>query len=714
MRSLPQKFVLRLLRSRIAVVATYSLALLSALATLPGLTVSNSMSTWFPEQGRALQDYRDFRQTFGSDEIVIVAVSGEKSFVDDAGSEIVFGLTQQMLDIPGVAIVTSRSTVPQSSEIAQDRLLSEDGLTTVLLVQLLDDAEIEADRQRILRDIDGAAAEFDLVARLAGFGVIYAALNEASTSGSVAILLAAHVLMFIVLLSFLRRLWLALLVLLTVSVASVVTLAIFVAAGEQLNMITMALPTLVLVIGIADCVHLIRSVSRQPARQDRRTRLAAGTAAVAGPAIFATVTTAAGFLVLALSDIEAIRSLGIFAAIGMLLAFACAFSLLPVLLSWCRPIPIVRPDPATILARRMCKFAQRRPAAVVAVSLALILSASFGVARLDVDTYSIGYLDRSHRVRQDSDFIEAEIGPYAPLDFVINSTGDVLQPATLDALYDWQRRVTQESDVAWSWSLLDTLGAPVDRPPSSMPAGWAERKLERLNRFAPVVASSMIAGKHQLRVTFGTQMMSAKKLRRLISDISSRADFPEGVEVEPAGYGPLYAEIVEVLVESQVESFSLAGLLVLLLLALATRSVKRLLLAVPANLLPVLLTLGLMGLVGIPLDVATITIAGILFGLVVDDTVHLLYPTGDQARPLCDSLKGAVRLRGGSLFVTTAVLAAGFLVFGLAGVRSVAWFGLLISFALISALVADLMLLPAIARLGRAGSRRAAAGGPVQ
>ena len=104
-----------------------------------------------------------------------------------------------------------------------------------------------------------------------------------------------------------------------------------------------------------------------------------------------------------------------------------------------------------------------------------------------------------------------------------------------------------------------------------------------------------------------------------------------------------------------------------------------------------------MGLTGIPLDVASATIATVILGLVVDDTVHILQQSGSGG--INDSLKIAADRSGGTLLMTTIVLALGFLVLGLAEIRSVVWFGTLTSFAMITAILADLLLLPALASI---------------
>ena len=195
-------------------------------------------------------------------------------------------------------------------------------------------------------------------------------------------------------------------------------------------------------------------------------------------------------------------------------------------------------------------------------------------------------------------------------------------------------------------------------------------------------------------------MMSARSVQSLLAELESRAIFPEYVSVRPAGYAFLYTRIVERIVSSQITGFALALALILISIAIATRSLKRTLLVIPANLFPVFATLGLMGLCGIPLDVATATIATVILGLIVDDTVHILRPGQKPGDDLATSINTAVRSSGGSLAMTSVILCGGFLIMGLAEIRSLAWFGLLTSFAMASAIFTDLLLLPAIAGLG--------------
>ena len=670
-----------------------------ALNQLGSLRVSNSLDMWYPRDDPAFLEYGRFQEQFGSDEIVVVAVSSGRGFESEEGAELVTDLTLRLFDVEGVANITSLVTVPTSLLKARHRLISDDGQTTALLVQMVAGDALESRRHMILADIATAVEEFDLPANFAGYGVIYDSLNQASTEDSALLLVAAHVVMFVLLAFFFRRIGPVVVTLLAVGVAIIWTMGLYAMLGQQINMVTMALPTLVLVIGIADCVHILRSVARQPPNLDRQTRVTTGIASVIGPCLLTSVTTGFGFLSLTMSDLPIVQSLGMFGAIGMLAAFVASVVVVTAGLSSPLAEPVATVSILDSAAVRVSALGERFPGAVIAGFTVLSCIAIVGLARIETDTFSIGYLSDQHQARLDSDFIESRLGPYAPIDYVVRAH-DVLAADVLDSVQAWQKAAQEMDAIVWSWSLLDALDVHEDSKPSSLPAGNLDARLRGIRQSSQTVTNSMISGQQVLRVSFGAPMMSARSVQSLLKKLEASAIFPENVTVQPAGYAFLYTRIVERIVSSQVTGFALALALILISIAIATRSLKRTALAIPANLFPVAATLGLMGLCGIPLDVATATIATVILGLIVDDTVHILRPGHQAGDNLEASIKTAVNESGGSLAMTSLILCAGFLVMGLAEIRSLKWFGLLTSFAIVSAIFADLLLLPAIAALG--------------
>jgi len=452
------------------------------------------------------------------------------------------------------------------------------------------------------------------------------------------------------------------------------------------------------VIGIADCMHILRSVAAIDSDLEQSQRVIEGLATVIGPCFLMTITTAAGFLGLTTSGLPVVQQLGWFGAAGMITAFVTAFVLVTSGLSWSAFEPANGASGLDRLASRLHGIGVMWSKTVVGIFLALAVISVYGITQLNSDTDSIGYMKKSHLVRQDSDFIEAEIGPYVPIEFTVSVAGDLFTPEYLDAVWAWQERVIQMDDIGWSWSLISAFDLGPDESPSTAGMPALQDRLERMQRFSPVTTRAMISTDDELRISFGAPIMSARSVQALISEIIAEAELAEGMTLRPAGYSPLYTRIVDEIVTSQLRGFSSAIVMIVVLLGIAMRSWRRILLALPANAVPVALTLGLMGLTGIPLDVASATIASVILGLVVDDTVHLLRPHSPDG--IHASLSIAAGRAGGTLIMTSIVLAGGFLVLGLAEIRSIAWFGVLTGFAVIVAIVSDLTLLPALAKLG--------------
>jgi predicted RND superfamily exporter protein len=323
------------------------------------------------------------------------------------------------------------------------------------------------------------------------------------------------------------------------------------------------------------------------------------------------------------------------------------------------------------------------------------LGAAVGLSRLVVDTNPIDFLFADHEVRQDYEEIERRFDGYTPLEFVVRGDGNILRPEIVAAIGEWQRDAEALASVGWTTSAIDFL----DQRDLTLPISTTDQPN----------AASTIDPAGALRVTFFVHIQSARQIAGIIDDILAAANLPPGVDATASGYLPLYVRMVDYLVSSQINSFAFALITIFVTLAIFFRSWRMALLSLPSNLLPILLTLGIMGWLGIRLDVATVTIAAIVLGIVVDDTVLFLYSLrheqGQRASQE-EAVQTAVEGSGQSILITSLVLGLGFLVYGLAEIKSVVWFGLLVSLAMGAAVIADLMVLPAlIARFTREPAR---------
>lgn len=708
-----------------------------------GIGVDNAVEVWFLDDDPALVEYHAFQDTFGNDEVVVMAVAPEGGALSAEGLAVLQEVDARVGEIDGIAEVQSVTAtvgasgsagsldvgpaIPDGADVSADaavaeaarariegdpllsRLVGADGEVALVLARMEAMDDIDAARDGILSALRASLSEVDAHIAYAGIGVIYAALNEASTQGAAVFIGVSYLLIAALLWWLLGRIGPTLLTLASVGCGAVWLLGAYGGAGRDINMVTMVLPTLVLVIGVSSCVHMLVHVAEQPDDASPVERAAAGVGFIFWPCLFNTLTTCMGFVALGTAEMPVIRDLGWFGALGLAAASVAGLALCATL----APLPFFQPAPRDtgILQRgidALADVAVRHSRTVLTVAVFAGLIAALGITRIQVDTYSIGFLKDSHPVRADSDFIEDRFGPYTPLEFTVAAEDSVRTPEVLQAIAAWQDKLARRDDVGWSRSAADV----VRRLNQVMTDGSDERYVvpddeSALEQLLFLYSShpdsdlpQMIAdGDRTARVTVGVPMDSAQGFKSTIEELSALAELPGGVTVSASGYLPLYVQMMDYIVRSQLTSFGVAFLIIFALVGLLFRSMRMAALSVPANLLPVLLTLGLMGMIGIRLDVATVTIAAIVLGLVVDDTVQFLYRyrhEREQHDSEVDAVHAAVRGVGRPMAITTIVLGLGFCVLGLATVTSVAYFGLLLAFALTTALLSDLLVVPAL------------------
>lgn len=693
--------------------AVAALAALSLLAGAPG--TDNSLQVWFVRDDPALVSYRAFLSEFGNDEAVVIAYR-PPAWPDTAELGLLAATEARLGAIDGIARVLSPATFGAAPSAEAQRLMRRLGLLgeegAVALIAFMDARpDMDADRGRILDDLRGALeATIGAAGRefhLAGNGVLYEGLNDQTERDSAVFLTLSIVLMTVLLLAGLGRVTAVAAVLAAPLAATIATTSLVALSGKTLNVVMATLPALILVIGVADGVHVFLDWYRarrvaQPTNSSERKALAADVLArMALPCLFTSVTTAIAFAALLSSRMAVVRDLGMFAGVGVLLAWVFVLVACGAALSWVdvRPPARMPIDRLHEPLARLGRAVTRRPAFVVgafAVALALLL---VGAARIAVDTHTLELLPAGHEVRRDSDWIEENLGLYTPLEFVITSaSGSVLEPDTRAAIDAWRERAEQRPEVERTFSGLDVLALGGLRP--AAPAEAAEAVLEGYrSATGDDLAAYLSPARDRVRVTALVPMGTARDFAATVDAL--RAAAPETLgsraSVEASGYLPLYVRIIDYTVASAITGLALAFAAVFLVLGALLRSWRLLLIAIPPNLFAVAAVFGFMGWVGVPLDIATATVGAIVLGIAVDDTVHLLHRYGELRRrgspePAADALAET----GPALVLTSAVLALGLGVLMAAGSLSVVYFGMVAAVAITAALIADVLLLPAL------------------
>jgi len=600
------------------------------------------------------------------------------------------------------------------------QIVSADSLAGALVVQVSSsDANVAAeivDRLRAtLAPFENEGFRFDLVGGPVDFVVAARELERASVVlVPVMVLLAGAILVLLF-----GRIAPALAGLAAVGVAAVWTLGLLGWLGWPQNSLNQAIPPLILVIGVCDAIHLLAAyASRLPdawevPRPQRQRLLLDAASAVGPPCLLTTLTTAAGLLSFVTCELESLVRFGVAAAWGVGAALLLSFTAVPLLAAnlptrWMRSPRVSRGWERRLEA--VSGLSPRTSGWIVVTATAVALFGAAGVARLQVDArFEDLYGENSQVVRwvrgAARNLREAEtleIAVQLP-DGVSTSSREALAAvASVEALAarpELTRPLSVLSPLRELHQMLHhaelDLGADADpeRP---------GQLLRLLHTRAPGFTDLFVDREGgALRVSFQAGKVPQTELRVLMAAVRNelREKLPPGYRAIATGPLATIGDMLEAMRRAQLASFALAGLLVWGLIVLFFRSVVIGAMALIPTLLPILVTLGAMGWLGLALDVGNAMVAAVLLGLVVDDAIHLLYAyrrhrgAGRWNRA---GLAAAVREVGRALVTTSMALAVGFAALAFSPWSSVANFGAITAVAVAGALVADLLVLPAL------------------
>ena len=502
--------------------------------------------------------------------------------------------------------------------------------------------------------------------------------------------------------------------------ALAVSLASFVLAGGTLNYVTVMLPPTLYVVGLAYAIHVVAAYERQRGRRPgHAATVRAALGEVVLPVSLTACTTAVGFAALALSPIAAIADFGRWAAIGVLVAWIAALTVVPVgLLLSVRPgaAPPSRSGPW--LVARLAQVAERRTYGILAAGAVLVVVSLIGASQVRVGTDYLANFAADHPVRQNFERMNTLFAGAVPLQIVVEGrTADAFKdPVALRALADLVNWLAAQPEIGGVYSLLDYLAelervlAPdlVDDDPVPASRDLVSHLLllgatEDVRRFAdPAFASTLV----QVRA----RTVESHALNALTARIDTRlATLPEGLHGHVTGSSVLIARTLDDVVQGQIASLLAALVPIACVLLALFRSVRLALLALVPNALPILAFFGLLGYSGVSLNLTTSLVASAVLGIAVDDTIHFLVRLRVAAVRLGEAaaLREALATVLRPVTLTTAALALGFLTLLGGELRSQADFGVLAAMTLLLAWLLDLGLTPALAVAGGFARARA-------
>lgn len=500
-----------------------------------------------------------------------------------------------------------------------------------------------------------------------------------------------------------------------------VSVAGIVASGQPYTPITAMIPTLMAAYTTATLLHLYAAIQRgRIALLSRPQRIKRALSETFTPGLFNVLTTGAGLLSLLWVDIPPVQTFGLSGAIGTLMVFLVVFILVPpILLKWDTPRwPRRRSglSHARRIAAAVAVFSLRHSKAVLIGTLLLVLAAIPLALQLKVESNLIKFFAPEHSISRSTDRVESRLSGVTTMEVVLTAPDrdGLKNPATLAQIKALQTWLEQQPEVDRSFSLVEVIEemnrafTGEDLGDDALPT---DRRLveQLLLIYDGTDLYELVNREFQRgRIALNLNVHGANEIGKVIARIETRlqAHPIEGIHVEMAGWGRLFSDQEDRIVEGQIKSFTSAFLQILFLMALLFRSFRGALICLVPNLAPLFFIFVMMGTTGIALDVATVLIAGVILGITVDDTIHLyhgyLHRIQRGVSPVFAIIR-SVEASGRAVIAISVVLIAQFSLLGLSDFRPTAHFGMLCAVGLFAGQVFELLLMPALLGLRKPG-----------
>ncbi|MDX1497507.1 MAG: efflux RND transporter permease subunit [Salinisphaeraceae bacterium] len=492
--------------------------------------------------------------------------------------------------------------------------------------------------------------------------------------------------------------------------------------------------SLTLVITLALVVHLIVRYRELQAEQPeaRQPWLIAETIRSKFlPSIYTALTTMVSFGSLLVSDIKPVMDFGLMMLWGVGGAFVIAFLLFPagLITTAAGNAPASNRDFTASFTRGLANITDRMGTGVLWFYALLILIAGYGTTLLTVENRFIDYFKPTTEIYQGMLQIDRELGGTTPLEVILDAPADHVeeveamgleglgitatsywfnnyQLGEVEHIHDYLNGLPETGKVLslhTTMSMLTMLNKdePLDDFTLSVMYGRLPQDLKQ-QLLAPYMSDDGNQIRFSIRVIDSYPGLSRNELlNRIRSDLIEQFDL-EPEQVQLSGLLVLYNNVLQSLFKSQILTLGTVFAAIFVMLCLLFRSVPIAFVGVLPTMLSAGVILGLMGWLGIPLDIMTITIAAIAIGIGVDNSIHYIHryreertETGEHREAMFNTHASV----GRALYYTAITITIGFSILALSNFKPTIYFGLLTGLAMLIAMLANLTLLPAL--LGR-------------
>lgn len=496
------------------------------------------------------------------------------------------------------------------------------------------------------------------------------------------------------------------------------TVAAVTLTGGYLEIMSSTIAPILLCVGVADSIHMISKFDDAVQSGMQRTKAIVEMVVTLGSATFLTsITTAIGFATLLTSSVVPMKRFGIYTALGVLIAYTITILFLPSLLKITKIKNVFKVNGGKFyiwIGKQLIKlsfFNKKNYRTISYISLAIGLLFAVGITQLQVNGRVFDDVSRDSKLIEDSNFFSDNLAPAFPLEFVIDTKleNGITNPNFIKRVDDLQNHLLSYPEIKRATSfttLLKSLHETMSPELSQLNELPIKEDLISQYLLLLEITDNTILERvtdfnyQKLRLAAQTVDAGSRRINEIRSSIEDYlGDNFKDEEITITGSTILSANLVSKIVYSLASSIGLAFICISFLMAFLFKDLKMVVISLIPNVMPLIMIAGIMGFFGIDIKPSTAVIFTIAFGIAVDDTIHFLARFRIELKrglSLEDALQITTQKTGRAIIITSMVLLLGFGTLITSKFTSTTHMGLLVSSTIFFAVIADLILLPAL------------------
>ena len=489
----------------------------------------------------------------------------------------------------------------------------------------------------------------------------------------------------------------------------------------EITVLTALIPPLIIVIGIPNCIFLINKYQREVNLHGNKVKSLQRVITKVGNATLMTnVTTASGFATFMLTQSKLLKEFGLVASLSILSIFILCLLIIPIIYTF---LPFPKDRHLEHLNKRwiggfvdwMERMVKEHRVTIYAISVVLLAVSIIGIYQIKISGSIIEDMPQDTQFFEDIRFFEKEFDGIMPLEIMVDTKRKkgVMKLSTLKRIDQFEQVINEIPELSRPLSVVSLVkyskqayynGNPkYYQLPTSQENNFILSYARNSTSEVDLLKSFVDSTGQYARITTFMKDTPTDRMERIEEELRSEIAkvFPEEqYNVTITGKAHVFQKGTKYLVTNLIISLSLAILLIALFMAYMFRSFRMIVISLIPNLLPLIVTAGLMGFIGIPIKPSTILVFSIAFGISVDDTIHFLAKYRQELMvnhwKIRKSVYAALRETGVSMFYTSIVLFFGFSVFTISSFGGTVALGGLVSATLLFAMLSNLLLLPSL------------------